>query len=304
VHPFGADTWAMGDLLTSGFRVGAPPDMFSPAGQDWSQPPWNPVTLAEAEYLPFRDILRFVMRHAGGLRIDHVIGMFRLWWIPPGARAVDGTYVRYDHQALLDILCLEAVRAGVTLIGEDLGTVEPWARDVLSDRGILGTTVLLFEREGDSIHDPNGWRTECLASVTVHDLPPTAQYLASSHIRLWEQLGLLDRPLDEAIAAQQREVQTWIEVLRAEGLLSPAETPSETQITVGMHRLMSRAPSRLLCLSLVDGVGELRTQNQPGTDAEYPNWRIPLADSEGRAVLIEDLAESELLRSLVRSLSR
>ncbi len=304
VHPFGADTWAMGDLLTSGFRVGAPPDMFSPAGQDWSQPPWNPVTLAEAEYLPFRDILRFVMRHAGGLRIDHVIGMFRLWWIPPGAKAVDGTYVRYDHQALLDILCLEAARAGVTLIGEDLGTVEPWARDVLSDRGILGTTVLLFEREGDSIHDPNGWRTECLASVTVHDLPPTAQYLASSHIRLWERLGLLDRPLDEALAAQQREVQTWIEVLRAEGLLSPAETPSETQITVGMHRLMSRAPSRLLCLSLVDGVGELRTQNQPGTDAEYPNWRIPLADSEGRAVLIEDLAESELLRSLVRSLSR
>lgn len=304
VHPFGADTWAMGDLLTSGFRVGAPPDMFSPAGQDWWQPPWNPVTLARAEYKPFRDILRFVMRHAGGLRIDHVIGMFRLWWIPPGASAVDGTYVRYDHQALIDILCLEAARAGVTLIGEDLGTVEPWARDVLSDHGILGTTVLLFEREGDTIHDPNGWRTECLASVTVHDLPPTAQYLAGSHIRLWEELGLLDRPVEQAQAEHDREVSTWIEVLRAEGLLSPTANPTPTQITIAMHRLMSRAPSRLLCLSLVDGVGELRTQNQPGTDTEYPNWRLPLTDAEGKPVLIEDLPGSDLLRSLVRSLSR
>lgn len=304
VHPFGADTWAMGDLLTSGFRVGAPPDMFSPTGQDWSQPPWNPVELEKAEYLPVRDILRFVMRHAGGLRIDHVIGLFRLWWIPPGADPKDGTYVRYDHQALIDILCLEAARAGVTLIGEDLGTVEPWARDVLSDHGILGTTVLLFEREGDGIHDPNGWRTECLASVTVHDLPPTAQYLDGAHIRLWNELGLLDRPLDQALADQQREVATWVDVLSKEGLLAPAEHPSATQMTIAMHRLMSRAPSRLLCLSLVDGVGDLRTQNQPGTDQEYPNWRVPLTDQNGDAVLIEDLPHVELLRALVRSLSR
>jgi 4-alpha-glucanotransferase len=304
VHPFGADTWAMGDLLTQGFRVGAPPDMFSPAGQDWTQPPWNPLTLAEAEYRPFRDIVRFVMRHAGGLRIDHVIGMFRLWWIPPGAPATDGTYVRYDHQALIDILCLEAARAGVTLIGEDLGTVEPWARDVLSDRGILGTTVLLFEREGDTVHDPNGWRTECLASVTVHDLPPTAQYLAGSHIRLWEELGLLDRPVDEALASHEREVETWVRVLREEGLLAADQEPTPTHITTAMHRLMSRAPSRLLCLSLVDGVGELRTQNQPGTDTEYPNWCVPLTDAEGRPVLIEDLPKSALLRTLARSLSR
>ena len=304
VHPFGADTWVMGDLLTQGFRVGAPPDMFSPAGQDWSQPPWNPVALEQQQYRPFRDILRFVMRHAGGLRIDHVIGLFRLWWIPPGADAVDGTYVRYDHQALVDILCLEAARKGVTLIGEDLGTVEPWARDVLSDRGILGTTVLLFERDADGIHDPNGWRTECLASVTVHDLPPTAQYVAGAHVKLWLELGLLDRPYDEALAAQQREVAVWVDALRAEGLLAPTGTPSPDQITVAMHRFTSRAPSRLLCLSLVDGVGDRRTQNQPGTDKQYPNWRFPLTDPQGRAVLIEDLARSDLLRTLVRSLSR
>ena len=304
VHPFGADTWAVGDLLTQGFRVGAPPDMFSPQGQDWSQPPLNPVELEKAEYRPVRDILRFVMRHAGGLRIDHIIGLFRLWWIPPGAPPMDGTYVRYDHQALIDILCLEAKRAGVTLIGEDLGTVEPWARDVLSDHGILGTTVLLFERDGDGVHDPNGWRTECLASVTVHDLPPTAQYLSAAHIRLWDQLGILDRPLAQALDDQRREVAVWVDILRREGLLSPNETPSMSQITIGMHRLMSRAPSRLLCLSLVDGVGDLNTQNQPGTDTEYPNWRQPLTDTEGESVLIEDLPDRDLLRALVRSLSR
>ncbi len=192
----------------------------------------------------------------------------------------------------------------MTLIGEDLGTVEPWARDVLSDRGILGTTVLLFERDGETIHDPNGWRTECLASVTVHDLPPTAQYLDGSHLRLWDDLSLLDRPYDEARTSHEREVEVWVNVLRNEGLLSPVDAPTPTQITVAMHRLMSRAPSRLLCLSLVDGVGDLNTQNQPGTDQEYPNWRVPLTDEQGQPVLIEELADSTLLRTLVRSLSR
>ena len=304
VHPFGADTWVMGDLLTPGFSVGAPPDIFNPQGQDWSQPPWNPVALERATYRPFRDILRFVMRHAGGLRIDHIIGLFRLWWIPDGSEPSQGTYVRYDHEAMIDILCLEAERAGVTLIGEDLGTVEPWARDVLSDRGILGTTVLLFERDGGSVHDPNGWRTQCLASVTVHDLPPTAQYLAGSHLRLWQELGISEEPLESALQRHEREVQLWVDVLRGEGLLADAGEPGPTQMTVAMHRFISRAPSRLLCLSLVDGVGELRTQNQPGTEDEYPNWQVPLADADGKAVLIEDLPDNDLLRSLVRSLSR
>ena len=160
---------------------------------------------------------------------------------------------------------------------EDLGTVEPWARDVLSDRGILGTTVLLFEREGDTVHDPNGWRTECLASVTVHDLPPTAQYLAGSHIRLWNELGLLDRPVDEALASHGREVGTWVRVLREEGLLAEDQEPSPTQITAAMHRLMSRAPSRLLCLSLVDGVGSCarRTNRAPTPSTRTGVCRSP-----------------------------
>ncbi len=138
----------------------------------------------------------------------------------------------------------------------------------------------------------------------MHDLPPTAQYLAASHIRLWDELGILDRPLEDALDDQRREVAVWVDVLRREGLLSPNEAPTMSQITIGMHRLISRAPSRLLCLSLVDGVGDLNTQNQPGTDTEYPNWRQPLTDANGESVLIEDLPDGDLLRALVRSLSR
>ena len=147
VHPEGADVWALGDVLASGATVGAPPDMYNQQGQNWSQPPWRPDALARAAYKPYRDMLRTVLRHAGAIRIDHVIGLFRLWWIPEGADPGDGAYVRYDHEALVGILALEAHRAGAVVIGEDLGVVEPWVRDYLSDRGILGTSVLWFERD-------------------------------------------------------------------------------------------------------------------------------------------------------------
>ena len=124
VHPEGADAWALRDVLAKGVAVGAPPDMYNQMGQDWSQPPWRPDALAEQAFIPYRDMLRTVLRHAGGIRIDHVIGLFRLWWIPRGMPANQGTYVRYDHDAMVGILALEAQRAGAVVIGEDLGTVE------------------------------------------------------------------------------------------------------------------------------------------------------------------------------------
>ena len=181
-----------------GSCVGAPPDAFNQQGQTWSQPPWRPDALAEAGYAPYRDMLRTVLRHAGGLRIDHVLGLFRLWWVPEGVTPADGTYVRYDHEALVGILALEAHRAGAFVVGEDLGTVEPWVRDVLRERGILGTSVLWFERgqSGEPLA-PEHWRRLCLATVTTHDLPPTAGYLRGEHLRIRAGLGLLVRPEDE-----------------------------------------------------------------------------------------------------------
>jgi 4-alpha-glucanotransferase len=296
VHPDGADVWALGDVLARGASVGAPPDMYNQQGQDWSQPPWRPDELARAAYQPYRDMLRTVLRHAGAIRIDHVIGLFRLWWIPSGHGADQGAYVRYDHDALVGILMLEAQRAGAVVVGEDLGTVEPWVRDFLADRGILGTAVLWFEHEGDGPRPPEHWRRQQLATVTTHDLPPTAGYLAGEHVALRDRLGLLTEPVAVVRAKAARERDAMIAALRARGLLGAAA--SEREVVEALHRYVLATPATLVGVSLADAVGERRAQNQPGTDQEYPNWKVPLADSSGAVVLIDALAENARLRSL------
>ena len=138
VHPDGADAWALQDVLALGVTAGAPPDEYNQLGQNWSQPPWRPDQLENREYQPFRELIGAVLRHAGGVRIDHIIGLFRLWWIPDGALPTEGTYVRYNHEAMIGIVALEAHRAGAVVVGEDLGTVEPWVRDYLRERGSPG----------------------------------------------------------------------------------------------------------------------------------------------------------------------
>ncbi len=290
VDPNGADAWALQDVLALGVTAGAPPDEFNQLGQDWSQPPWRPDTLVENSYEPFRALVNAVLRHAGGVRIDHIIGLFRLWWIPKGAPPTEGTYVRYDHEAMIGIVALEAHRAGAVVVGEDLGTVEPWARDYLRERGLFGTSILWFEldRDGDGGPLPaERWREYCLSSVTTHDLPPTAGYLAGEHVRLREKLGLLTRPPDEELASDQAQQAAWLEELHRVWLLG--DDPSVDEVVLALYRYLGRTPSKLLALSLADAVGELRTQNQPGTIDEYPNWRVPLGGPDGHKLLVEDV---------------
>ena len=299
VHPEGSDAWSLRPMYAQGMAVGAPPDMYNQQGQTWNQPPWLPEALAEAGYAPLRDMIRTLLRHAGALRIDHVIGLFRLWWIPAGGSPAAGTYVRYDHDAMIGVLMLEAVRAGAVLIGEDLGNVEPWVRDYLSDRGILGTSVLWFEREGDGFRPPEHYRRSLLATVNTHDLPPTAGYLADEHVALRARLGLLTRPVEEELADADAERAAVLAVLRDRGLL--ADAASEAQVIEALNVFITAAPSQLLGVALVDAVGERRAQNVPGTDTEYPNWQIPLADGDGRAVLLDDLATNPRFLSLTRA---
>jgi 4-alpha-glucanotransferase len=291
-HPNGADAWALQDVLALGVSAGAPPDAFNQQGQDWSQPPWRPDALAEQEYRPFRSIVNAVLRHAGGVRIDHIIGLFRLWWIPKGAKPTDGTYVYYDHEAMVGILALEAHRAGALVVGEDLGTVEPWVRDYLRERGVFGTSILWFEMDEDGEPVPaKSWREYCLSSVTTHDLPPTAGYLAGDHVRLRDRLGLLTRSFDEEVASARAEQNAWLTELRRVGLLAedPEKDPAVDDVVIALHRYLGRTPSKLLALSLSDAVGDRRTQNQPGTTDEYPNWRVPLCGPKGRQLLLEDV---------------
>jgi 4-alpha-glucanotransferase len=281
--------------------VGAPPDEFNPRGQVWSQPPLQPNRLAEAGYLPYRDVVRSNCRHAGGVRVDHVMGLFRLWWVPEGRPADEGTYVRYDHEALVGILALEAQRAGAVVIGEDLGTVEPWVREHMRERGMLGTSVLWFERDRDGPLAPQRWRHLCLATVDTHDLPPISSYLSGEHLRLADRLGLLTQPYEEIAKAHARSVEEWLELLRQLRLLRPNAT--EREVMVALHRFLARTPALLVGVSVADAVGDRRPVNLPGTIDEYPNWRLPLTNGEGKPVLLEDLAADPLVRELAHALT-
>ena len=288
-----AEAWMLGDTFARGVSVGAPPDHFNQTGQDWGQAPWRPDRLAELSYAPFRNMVAGILRHSGGIRVDHIMGLFRLWWVPQGMGPTKGTYVRYDHEAMVGILVLEAQRAGAVVVGEDLGVVEPWVRDYLRDRGILGTSIAWFERGGDGqILPPEAWREYCMASVTTHDLPPTAGYLDAAHVKLQHSLGLLTEDLDVELAGAAREREDWLRVLRERGLLTGDE-PSTEEIVLAMHRFLVATPARMLCAALTDAVGDHRTQNQPGTTDEYPNWRVPLSGPDGEPMSLEDVFHSQ-----------
>ena len=301
VNPRGADAWGLPDALARGVSVGAPPDQFNQLGQDWDQPPWRPDRLAELGYAPYRDMLRTVLKDSGGIRVDHIIGLFRLWWVPEGHPASEGTYVRYDHEALIGILVLEAQRAGAVVVGEDLGVVEPWVRDYMRQRGILGTSILWFEWDQDGRPlAPEQYRDLCLSTVTTHDLPPTAGYLGLEHVALRDRLGLLTRPVEEEQAVEEDAIRKVRAALVERGLL--AEDAEVAETVEALHRFLAQTPSRMLGVAVTDLVGDVRIVNQPGTQDEYPNWRVPLAGPDGRPARLEQVMASPLAARLAEAL--
>ncbi|MFI8501171.1 4-alpha-glucanotransferase [Streptomyces sp. NPDC085524] len=302
VHPEGSDA-RTGSFHARGASAGAPPDAFNARGQDWGLPPWRPDRLADTGYAPFRSLLRSVFRYAGALRIDHVMGLFRLWWIPEGTPPAEGAYVAYDGEAMLAVLVLEAHRAGALVIGEDLGTVEPRVRRALARRGVLGTSVLWFERDWDGGGKPlapQDWRADCLATVTTHDLPPTAAKLAGTHVELRARLGLLASPVERERAEDAADTAEWLELLGGLGL----DTVGEEAAVRALYAFLLRTPARLVGVWLPDAVGDRRPQNLPGTWDQYPNWRLPVADADGRPLTLEELAASPRANALLRALRK
>ena len=299
VHPYGSEKWSRPELFASGMSVGAPPDVYSQQGQNWSQPPWSPRSLAESGYLPLRDMVRAALANAGAVRIDHILGMFRLWWIPDGRAATEGTYVYYDHEAMMGVILLEAQRAGAIVIGEDLGVVEPWVRDYLRERGVLGTSVVWFEKEGSGWPlRPEHYRDRALAAVNIHDLPPTLGYIRGIQTTLRSELGLLTDDIETVRAGDRLELEQVGVRLHEYGCIDGAE-PSERETVEGLYRYVAKTPSKLVVASLVDAVGDVRPQNMPGTGGDqYPNWCVPLCDSDGEEVAIEDLPTDDRLTSL------
>jgi 4-alpha-glucanotransferase len=302
VHPGGADAWAMQDLLVRGFSVGAPPDGFNQLGQDWSQPPWHPRQLAAEHYQPIAELFGTALRRGGGIRVDHVLGLMRLWWIPAGQLPDRGAYVRYDHDAAVGALAATAARMGAVAIGEDLGTVDPWVHDYLADHGILGTMMLWFARADDGTPLPPAlWRRACMATVGTHDVPPVSGFLTGEQVTIRSRLGLLRTSEEQERAESDELVARWQAALVAEGLLEPAQQPDAAQFTVALYGFLRKTPALLLGVSLADAVGERRTQNIPGTSDEYPNWQLPLCDDGGCPVLIEQLAGIGLLREVCQA---
>ncbi|WP_328594582.1 4-alpha-glucanotransferase [Actinomadura macrotermitis] len=304
-----ADEWAHRDLFAPGISVGAPPDEFNQRGQDWGQPPWHPQRLADAEYGPYRAMVATAFRYGGGLRLDHAMQLSRLWWVPEGGSPAEGTYVGYDSEALLAILTTEAEQAGAVVVGEDLGTVEAHFRDALAERAVLGTSLLWFERDAKGRpKPPEHWRELSLATVGTHDMPPITGILHGDHIALRERLGLLTRPAAVETDEQREQLAAWLALLRDEALLttSPATVLAalragsdehDAEVVAALHGLLRRSPARLIGVSLTDAAGERRTQNQPGTIDEYPNWRVPLAGPGGRPILLEDLPDDPYLHA-------
>lgn len=307
VDPGGADAWALQDDLALGVTVGAPPDGFNQRGQDWGLPPLLPNRLRETGYQPFRDMLRSVLQHAGGIRIDHIMGLWRLWWVPQGRPASEGTYVRYPASDLLGVLALEAHRAGAMVVGEDLGTVQEGVREALAHHRILSSRVMYFERVDD---DPDqemlpakDYPKLALTSITTHDLPTPAGWWADEEIRVQTELDLFGEATtpDEQAQRKTRERADMLRLLRREGLVR--EDADDDDLALAMHAFLARTPSLLVATGLGDAIGDRRQPNMPGTVDEYPNWRLPLADFDGTPIDLEEFLEHPRVHATLAALS-
>jgi 4-alpha-glucanotransferase len=284
--PSGAETWTSQRAVVSGAQVGAPPDIYNTAGQDWGLPPFHPRALREEGYASFIALVRANMRHAGGLRIDHVMALQHLYWVPKGQSPANGAYVRYPLDDLVGILALESHRNRCLVVGEDLGTVPEGFRERMAAAGILSYRVLFFEKDESGFLPPDTYPDLALAVVGSHDLPTLRGWWEGADIDLRHGLHLIpDRTaVDEAREQRADDRGQLAEALQHEGLLSP-ERREETEVVVeAAHRFLARSRSALAIAQMDDLTGEVDPVNVPMTSDEHPNWRRRLSLS------IEELA--------------
>lgn len=279
VDPNGPDSWIWEASFAEGMRVGAPPDEFNTQGQDWGLPPFDPWRLRAGGYEPWIEVLRSNMGHGAGLRVDHVMGLFRLYWIPPDSGPAAGTYVYYPHHDMLNILALEAERAGVYAVGEDLGTVEDEVRRDLAERRILSYRVWWFE---DS--RPSGWPEAAMGAVTTHDLPTVAGVLTGSDLQAQREIGT--EPNEQSFAALAHKLAET----------ASGEEPSE--VIAGVYGDLAGSPCYLLTATLDDVLSVEERPNMPGTTDAWPNWCLALPAP------LEDLEKTPLAARLADLLRR
>jgi 4-alpha-glucanotransferase len=283
VDPEGADAWAWQDLFACGVTIGAPPDEYNTQGQNWGLRPLIPWKLGNAAYEPFIQTIRATLRHAGGLRIDHVMGLFRLFWIPEGKSPQDGAYVRYAEEELLAILALESDRAKAYIVGEDLGTVEENFRKQLKNSCVLSYRLMWFENV-----PPARFPKQALAAVTTHDLPTIAGLWTGSDLRAQRELGL--SPNEEGM----NQIRG-----RLSAMLGVSEEASVEEVIRRTYELLGQAPSKIVSATLEDALAVEERPNMPGTTSEQrPNWSLALPKSQ------EELEQHDLAREIAQALKR
>jgi 4-alpha-glucanotransferase len=282
VDPNGADAWVWQDLLAMDVTVGAPPDEFNTLGQNWGLPAFVPHKLRAAAYQPFRQTMQAALRHAAGLRIDHVMGLFRLFWIPREAEPSMGAYVRYPAEELLAILALESTRAHAFVVGEDLGTVEAAAREQLDAHRLLSYRLLWFETE-----PPSRYPVRALAAVTTHDLPTIAGLWSGADLQAQHDLGL------QPNAAGLQEIRQRLQTMT--GL---RETAAVDAVVLRTHQLLAEAPSAVLVATLEDALAVAERPNMPNTTTEWPNWSRALPCS------LEAVERHPLVQAVATALQR
>lgn len=280
--PSGADAWVWQDLLALDCSIGAPPDLFNKAGQNWGLPPFIPHQLRRVAYEPFIQTVRAVLRHTGGLRIDHVMGLFRLWWVPSGKAPNEGAYVRYPADDLLGIIALESRRAGAVVVGEDLGTVEEGVREHMAECNMLSYRLLWFEESA-----PADYPEKALAAITTHDLPTLAGVWTGADVELQRRGGL---DADEAAADTLRK-----KLVQISGVDPRADV--ETAALRTFEQLAS-APSVIVMISMEAACLAPERPNMPGAEETYPNWSLALPLS------LEEIETASFPRRLAEIVSR
>ncbi|MEX2587266.1 MAG: 4-alpha-glucanotransferase [Actinomycetota bacterium] len=279
IDPAGADAWVFRGAFAEGFNIGAPPDDFNRRGQNWGAAPFHPARLAAMHYEPFIRTIRAAFRHTAGLRIDHVMGLFRLFWIPHGCDPIEGTYVRYPARALLDLLAAESRRAQAFVVGEDLGTVQDGVREALAARDVLSYRLLIFEPSVESLP------RNSMATVSTHDLPTVAG--------IWTGSDLDDQNRAEVLSAPQTLGEMRGRLAAASGLPHGAAV---SEVVQSVYSSLAATDARIVTATPEDALGEPRRPNMPGTVDSWPNWCIPLPktmeeffDSPGVQQLAETL---------------
>jgi (1->4)-alpha-D-glucan 1-alpha-D-glucosylmutase len=271
-NPGGAETWQSPSLFARDVHVGAPPDEFNRTGQDWGLPPWIPHRLRERGFAPWSELLRANMRHAGALRIDHVMAMARLYWIPGGMKPADGAYVRYPLADMAARLAQASAAARCLVVGEDLGTVSDELRATLRESGVLSYRVLYFERDADgAFKHPQTYPAQALVSISTHDLPTLRGFWAGTDLAHRVRLNLFP---DDATRRQAHEARARDRAALSRAVFGETRETLTDDDVAAVHGYVARTPCALMALQLEDVFGETEQANLPATlDHQHPNWR-------------------------------